>query len=227
MFLGSMSVSGNPVDYAIAFFAGILISFTPCVYPLIPVSAAYIGARGNGSKLKGLALSLTYVFGIAVTYSALGLSASLTGKLFGTISSHPLTYIIVGLIIIASGLFMLDVFTISLPNLVTLPRLKKKNYVSAFFLGLASWLLVGPCTTPALGAILAYLAAKKNIIYGATLLFSFAFGMGFILILAGTFSSLFLSFPKSGKWMVYVKKACALILLGMGVYFVVIGIRRI
>jgi thiol:disulfide interchange protein DsbD len=222
-----MSLSGSPIDYIAAFLGGLLLSFTPCVYPLIPISAGFIGVRSAGSRLKGLALSLTYVSGIAITYSLMGLLASLTGSLFGVISSHPLTNLAAGTIIIIFGLSMLDIFTLSLPNIARLPALKKGSYLSTFFLGLSSGLVIGPCLTPALGAILAYLATKKNIIYGMSLLFCFAYGMGFILILAGTFSSLLVNLPKADRWMVYIKRLAAFILLAMGAYFIYVAIRRL
>jgi thiol:disulfide interchange protein DsbD len=221
-----MSLSGNPADFFVAFLGGVAMSFTPCVYPLIPVSVGYIGASASGSKIKGLFLSLSYVTGMALTYSLLGLAAVLTGTIFGRISSHPLAYLAAGLLIILFGLSMLDVFTLSLP-IFKAPALKQKNYLGAFLLGLGSGLLVSPCLTPALGAILTYLATKKNLFYGALLLFSFAYGLGLIVILAGTFSGLLAGLPKSGKWMIYVKKACALVLIFAGVYFIFIAIRRI
>lgn len=221
-----MILSENPIDYFKVFWGGVGISFTPCVYPLIPVIIGYIGIKAGTGKFKGFTLSLSYVTGIAVTYSLLGLIASLTGKLFGKVSSHPLTHIFVGAVIILFGLSMLDVFTISVPRSVKLPALKKKSYFSTFLLGLSSGLIIGPCTAPALGAILLYLAAKKNVIYGMTLLFSFAYGMGIILILAGTFSSVLINLPKGGKWLGYVKRLGALILIGMGVFFIYAGIRR-
>lgn len=216
----------NPLTYLGAFIGGVLISFTPCVYPLIPVSASYIGAKASGSRLKGFILSFAYVSGIAVTYSILGIIASLTGKIFGTISSHPLIYITTGIIIIVFGLLMLGVFVISLPSKIKLPQVKKQNYFSAFLLGLASGLIVGPCTTPALGAILLYLTTQKNILYGATLLFTFAYGMGLLLILIGTFSSVLTGLPKSGRWQAYIEKIGAIILISLGVYFIYTGIRR-
>lgn len=219
-------LSENPVDYLKAFLGGVGISFTPCVYPLIPVIIGYIGIKAGTARLKGFTLSLTYVSGIAVTYSLLGLFASLTGRLFGTISSAPLTYIIVGAVVIFFGLSMLEVFNLSLPAIIKLPVLKESNYFSTFLLGLSSGLIIGPCTAPALGAILLYLATKKNVIYGVTVLFSFAYGMGLVLILAGTFGSLLVKLPKSGKWLVYIKRLGALILLGAGLSFIFTGIRR-
>ena len=205
---------------------GVLLSFSPCVFPLLPVTAGFIGAKSAGSRLRGFCLSLIYVTGIAVTYSILGLIASLTGKIFGVISSHPLTYLVAGLIVIVFGISMLDIFAIRIPQFIRLPQQKRQNYFSAFFLGLTSGLIIGPCITPVLGAILAYLTTKRNVVYGMTLLFSFAYGMGFLLIIAGTFSSILAGFPKSGKWMLYIKRICGLILVSAGLYFLYIAVER-
>lgn len=222
-----MILSGNPFDYVIAFFGGILVSLTPCVYPLIPISAGYIAVRADGSKIKGLILSLIYVTGIAVTYSILGLLASLSGSLFGVISANPITHITVGLIIFLFGLSMLDWIKLPQLNLGRSVNLKREGFFPVFLLGLSSGLIVSPCVTPLLGAILAYIATKKHIIYGTTLLITFAYGMGFILVIAGTFSTVLLNIPKAGRWMVYVKKTCGLILILAALYFIYDGLRRI
>lgn len=222
-----MTLSGNHVDYLTAFLGGVTLSFSPCVYPLIPISLGFIGARANGSKLKGLYLSLVFVTGVAFIYSILGLLASLTGEIFGAVSSNPIAHIFVGLVIVGFGLSMLGVFKISLPALFKLPVPKKGGYFSTFLLGLSSGLVISPCITPVLGSILFYLTTKKNILYGATLLFSFAYGMGLVLILAGTFSNILTRFPKSGRWMINIKRLWAFVLLGMGIYFIFTGIRRL
>jgi thiol:disulfide interchange protein DsbD len=222
-----MSLSGNPVGYLKAFLGGVGISFTPCVYPLIPVIAGYIGIKAGTAKFRGFTLSLTYVTGIAITYSILGLIASFTGKIFGLISAHPITHIFAGSIIILFGLSMLDIFTLPLPRLIKSPMLKEKNYLSIFLLGLSSGLIISPCTAPALGVILVYLATKQNVLYGATLLFSFAYGMGLVLVLAGTFGSLLINLPKLGRRSVYIKNLGAVVLIGMGIYFIFVTIRRI
>jgi len=222
-----MILSGSPIDYVWAFSGGIFASFTPCVYPLISVTAGFIGVNSIGSRRKGFILSFLYVTGIAITYSFLGLFASFTGQLFGAISTNPITYFIVGGAVILFGISMLDVFFIKLPNPIQLPLLKKANYWSVFIFGLISGLVVGPCLTPVLGSILAYLVTKKDLLYGTSLLFVFAYGMGLVLILTGTFSGALLNLPKPGKWMVYVKRIVALVLLIAGIYFIIKGIRRI
>lgn len=221
-----MNLSGSPLDFIFAFAAGVLVSFNPCVFPLIPVTLGYIGVSAAKSRFQGFALSMIYVTGIAVTYSMLGLIASLTGQLFGRISSSPLTYISVGAVIVVFGLSMCDLFYIPFPSIIRLPNLKKQGYFSAFILGLASGMIIGPCVSPALAAVLAYLVTKKNILYGMTLLLSFAYGMGLFLVILGTFSSISVGFLKSGRRLLFIKRISAFILIGAGVYFVFIGIRR-
>ena len=103
--------------------------------------------------------------------------------------------------------------------------MKKREYLSSFLLGLSSGFLISPCLTPVLGSILVYLATTKNILYGVTLLVSFSYGMGLILILAGTFSGLLAALPKSGSWLLYLKRISAVIIIAMGLYFLFIGIR--
>jgi thiol:disulfide interchange protein DsbD len=221
-----MTLSGSPLDYLVAFFGGVLVSFTPCIYPLIPIAAGYIGARSAGSRARGFFLSLSYVTGVAVAYSLLWILASLTGTIFGKISTHPFLRLLSGLVVILFALSLLDLFTLNLPLPVKPIQTKKQGYLPAFFLGLVSGLIVSPCLTPVLGSILVYLAAKHNLLYGGTLLFSFAFGMGSLLILIGTFSSVLLYLPKSGTWLLYIKRACAVILFSVGAYLIFTAIRR-
>lgn len=219
-----MTLSGSPLDYIFAFAGGILVSLTPCVYPIIPVTIFYISSQSGKSKVRGFVLSFVFVTGLAVTYSILGLVASIGGMIFGRISTHPVTYMIVGLIIILFGLSMFfDLWNFSWqgPKVDT----KKKGYFPAFLLGASTGLVASPCLTPALAAILTYLSVKKNILYGMSLLMAFAYGMGIILIFAGTFSSILINLPKSGKWMVYVKRIGSSVIIILGLYFIYQGIR--
>jgi len=221
-----MTLSENNLSYLTAFFGGVLLSFSPCIYPLIPVTIGFIGIKSFDAKLKSFLLSFTYVTGIAITYSMLGLTASLTGKLFGRISNHPLTNILVGSLIILFGISMLDIFPINLSNFIKFKLPSRRGYFSVLLIGLASGLLISPCLTPALGSILAYLSTRKNTFYGTTLLITFAYGMGLPLIIAGTFGTALLRSPRLNKWSVYIQKFCALVILAVGIYFVYNGLRR-
>jgi cytochrome c-type biogenesis protein len=217
---GSVSLS-----FLAVYLGGVLISFTPCVYPVIPITVAFIGARGNGSKSRGFILSLVYVAGMAVTYTILGAVAALSGKLFGQIQSNPWTYFLIGNLCVLMGLSMLDVFTFSvrMPAFITREQSRKrtKGITGSFLMGAASGLVMGPCTAPALAVILSYAATRENVAYASSLMFVFAFGMGTLLILMGTFAGLLAGIPKSGAWMVRISRIFGWILLGTGEYFLI------
>jgi len=206
-----------------AYLGGIVISFTPCTYPLIPVTVGFIGAQGSSSKLRGFFLSLFYVGGLAFTYSILGGAAALSGKLFGQMQTTPWTYFIMGNLCLIMGLSMLDVFSISLPVPQKLMKLtddkNKRGFFASFLMGAVSGVVIGPCTAPALAVLLGYVAVKTNILLGMTLLFVFAVGMGTLLIIVGTFAGVIAALPKSGEWMTKIKFIFGLILIGAAEYF--------
>lgn len=223
-----MHLSGNPFDFLIAFFGGILASLTPCVYPLIPVSAGYILGNAHNSKKKGLLLSLSYVTGIAITYSCLGILAVLTGSIFGKFSSSPAVNLVSGILILFFGLFMFDLFhfNFTLPLNSKLSAQITGSHLPALLLGMISGLMISPCLTPILASILAYLSTTKNIFYGGFLLFCFSYGMGLVFILIGTFGVAFAGLPRPGKWMAAIKKVYASIIVLSGLYFIFTAIRR-
>ncbi len=221
-----MLLSGSPFDFIYAFFGGLLASFTPCVYPLIPISAGYIVGNAQNSKIKGFLLSLFYVTGIAITYSSLGILAVLTGRIFGEFSVNPIVNLISGILMIIFGFSMFDLFHFHFTFNLKAPVHRNINYFLALLLGLVSGLMVSPCLTPILGAILAYLSTTKNIFYGGFLLLSFSYGMGIIFILIGTFGTSLTCLPKAGKWMIEIKKICAAIIVLAGAYFIFAAIRR-
>ncbi len=210
-----------------AYLGGIVISFTPCTYPLIPVTIGFIGVQESSSKLRGFMLSLFYVIGLAITYAALGAVAALSGRIFGQMQTTPWTYFIMANLCLVMGLSMLDVFNISIPVPQKLMKLNdssnKKGFLNSFLIGMVSGVVIGPCTAPALGVLLAYVAVKTNVLVGMGLLFIFAFGMGTLLIIVGTFAGFIASLPKSGEWMTKIKFISGLILIGAAEYFLYIA----
>ena len=221
-----MHLSGSPFDFIIAFFGGLLASFTPCVYPLIPISAGYIIGSAHNSRIKGLFLSLFYVTGISITYSFLGILAVLTGSIFGKFSSYPAVNLIAGVFILIFGLLMFDLHHFNFTLNLKLPAHVKGSYLYALLLGFVSGLMISPCLTPILGSILAYLAVTKNVFYAGFLLFCFSYGMGLIFILIATFGASVAGLPKPGKWMLVIKKAWAALIVLSGAYFIFTAIRR-
>ncbi len=211
--------------YLAAYLGGLLVSFTPCVYPVMPLVIAYISARGSRSRLYGFLLSLTYVLGLSLTYAVLGGISALTGRLFGTIQSSFWVAFLVANVCILMGLAMLDVFTIQIriPGFATSPQTgdMHKSVIGSFLVGITSGLLIGPCSAPVFSVLLAYVATRQNLFFGMSLLFVFALGMGTLLVAIGSFAGLMASLPKSGMWMVRIKHGCGWILIATGEYFLI------
>lgn len=213
--------TGSVLAYAAVFFGGVLVSFTPCVYPVIPITVGYIGSRSLGSRSRGFLLSLAYVVGMAVTYAALGGIAALTGSVFGGIAASPVSYLIVGNICILLALSLFDLFVIPLPSFLSSAGAVpwSGGALGALVVGMAAGLVVGPCTAPVLGALLLYVGSRHNILMGMSLLFVFALGMGALLVLLGTFSGILAGLPKSGRWLVAVKRGFGALMILAGEYF--------
>jgi thiol:disulfide interchange protein DsbD len=209
--------------YLKAFVAGVLVSFTPCIYPLIPITVSYIGGNSRGSHTEGFFLSLFYVLGTSLTYTILGSIAGLTGSLFGTIQASPWTNFIMANILIVMGLSMLDVFHFSLPGIFSSPMFtsRRRGLLGALLLGIASGIIMSPCSAPVLAVLLSYVATKQNVLFGMSLLFVYSLGMGTILIVLGTFTGIITRLPKSGPWMVGIQKGFGIIFIAMGEYFLI------
>lgn len=205
-----------------AYLGGLLASLTPCIYPMIPITAGIVGSSNiGGSKTQGFFLSLIYVTGMALTYAGLGIFAAATGRFFGTINSSPWTFLTVGVIILLLGLIMLDV--ISIPYFSTGFRTEKKGLAGVFVAGISSALVAGPCTVPVLGGLLAYVGSTQNLLLGGLLLFIFSLGMGTLLLIIGTFSGFLASMPRSGNWMAIIKKILGWMIIALSLYFFIKG----
>jgi thiol:disulfide interchange protein len=206
-----------------AFAGGILASLSPCIYPMIPIVSAYVGSRTAGEKTRGRSflLSLGYVVGMAAVYSLLGMVAALTGSFFGRISTSPWALLIVANILILFALTILEV--IPFPAWFSGRPMEPSagGIAGAFLLGASSGLVASPCTSPVLFGLLAFVATTHSVVYGGALLFAFSMGMGALLILLGTFSGLAAALPKSGPWMVGVRTALGLLMLGLAEYYLI------
>ncbi len=223
-----MQLSGNAWDYMIVFWSGVLTSFTPCIYPVIPLTAGYIAAANTrGTRSMGLILSLIYVFGLALTYCVLAVIAALTGRFFGQLQSHPLVLTGVAGLLVIFALMMLDLIPLPQGGINIQGRIRPTNILSVMLFGMTAGLAVSPCVAPILGTLLLYTASRQNIVHAISLLFIFSYGIGASLILVGTFSGLIGYLPRSGPWLTRVKQVCAVILfLGAG-YFLIQAVRQI
>ncbi|MGE4234214.1 MAG: cytochrome c biogenesis protein CcdA [Bacteriovoracia bacterium] len=210
----------------LAYLGGIFSSFTPCIYPMIPITIGFIGGARKDSVKKDNFLIIFFVLGMASVYTALGIAASLSGKIFGTLTNSTGWYLTIGIVMILSSLWTFEIIKFD-PNTILSRFLHKKNPVppqatllGAFVLGSTSGFIASPCTTPVLTTILSYIATEQSVAFGAVLMMAFALGLGTILVLLGSFAGLLKHLPKSGAWLNRVKVLSGLIILAMGEYFI-------
>jgi thiol:disulfide interchange protein DsbD len=222
--------AGSPVAYAVAFLGGLLTSFTPCTYPILPVTVGYLGSRTGGSRFRIILVSGAYALGMALTYAALGMLAGMTGRMFGEVTASPLSYLVMGNVCILLSLSLFDVFRLPTPGF--LYRLggsagEGGTLRGGFLVGVCSGVVVGPCTAPVLGGLLLYVGSSGHPLFGATLLFAFALGMALPVVLLGMFAGLLAGMPRSGAWLEKVKKGFGVILLLAGEYLLLEAGKRL
>jgi thiol:disulfide interchange protein DsbD len=206
----------------IAFLAGLLTSLMGCVYPLIPVVVAVIGARETRSKLGALGISGVYVLGMCVLYTALGLIFAGLGRVFGSWMSSIWVVGFIVIFFVVLGLAMAKIINLELllyPLQQRLGRVGGKGVAGAFLAGLVSGLVMAPCTGPVLSVILIFIAKFQSFFFGFWLLFLFSLGAGFLFLVVGTFSGIMAHLPKSGVWMEVIQTSFAMIMIGMALYF--------
>jgi thiol:disulfide interchange protein DsbD len=219
--------AGSPLAYAISFLGGLLVSFTPCTYPVLPVTVGYIGSRALGSRRRAFLLSGAYAVGMASTYAAIGMAAALTGRVFGEVTAHPVSYLVLGNVCILLALSLFDVFHFPTPAFLSSPAGANGGAGGAFVVGMVSGVVVGPCTAPVLGGLLLYVGSSGHPVFGATLLFTFALGMTLPVVVLGTFTGLLARLPRSGAWLASVKYGFGILLLLAGEYLLVEAGKRL
>lgn len=207
----------------VLFLAGVLTSLTPCIYPMIPITASVISGTARKGQARGrtVGLTLTYVLGMALLYASLGLVAGLTGSLFGAISTNPWALLAVGNLLLLFSLFMMDVLPVPAPRglLSWAGNRAGGSYAAVFLLGASSGVVAAPCGAPAFAVVLTWVAASQAGIMGFAYLFSFSLGMTAILVVVGIFSGSVARLPRSGRWMVWVKKGAGIVMIAVAQYY--------
>ncbi|MCH2469469.1 MAG: sulfite exporter TauE/SafE family protein [Gemmatimonadetes bacterium] len=208
---------------AVLFGAGVLTSLTPCVYPMIPITAAVIAgsSRDDQPKSRTVALTLTYAVGLATLYAVLGALAGLSGQIFGTVSASPWALFAIGNMLVLFALTMLDVLPVPVPRrlLEYASQSGGGSYGAVFGMGAMSGVVAAPCGAPAFAVVLTWVAATEAGLMGFVYLFVFSLGMTALLVAVGLFSGTVALMPRSGAWMVWVKRGAAVLMLGMAEYY--------
>ncbi len=211
---------GILVTMLLVFLGGLALNLTPCVYPMIPITISYFGGQSQGKKGSILAHAILYVVGMAITYSVLGVLAAMTGGLFGAALQYPPVLIGIALVMVALALSMFDVYELRMPAFLNrLAGTSQKGFVGTLLMGLTVGIVAAPCIGPFVLGLLTYVGNKGNPVLGFVLFFILAIGMGLPLMVLGAFSGSIKKLPRSGAWMIWVRKIFGFILLAMAVFF--------
>ena len=207
------------------FAAGLVTSITPCVYPMIPITAGILGGAGaaSRSRRRQVAYTLLYALGLALVYASLGVLAGLTGTLFGTVSANRWAYVAMGSFLLVAALAMLDVFPVSAPARLVgwASKFGGESPWSVFLMGATSGLVAAPCGAPAFAAVLTYVGGTGSAVLGFVYLFVFSLGMTALLIAVGLSAGTLAALPRAGRWMVWIKKGAGVLILVMAEYYFV------
>jgi len=216
------ALAGSSVVGALLIFfaAGFLTSLTPCVYPIYPVVITFMGGTEKRSRAHTVVLAVTYVAGMAVVYTALGVLAGVLGRAFGTLTQAWWSYGLVGLILVVFGLSMLGLYNIQMPQTLTRaagggPR---RGLGGALFMGAMSAVVAAPCAAPVVGSAMAWIGQQGRVGLGAAVMFAFSLGLGALLVIMGIFAGLATQ-ARGGVWTDYVKKGFGVAMVALGLYF--------
>jgi thiol:disulfide interchange protein DsbD len=201
------------------FFGGLALNLTPCVYPLIPITVSYFGGRRQKGKVHTLIHGLVYILGLALTNSALGVSAALSGGMLGSALQHPVVLIFVAGILVTLGLSFFDIWEFRLPAALT--RMASKSYggyPGTFLMGLTLGIVAAPCLGPFILGLLTYVGQRGDPLLGLLCFFVLSIGLGLPLSVLGIFSSTIHRLPVSGDWLNWVRRFLGWVLVGMAAY---------
>jgi thioredoxin:protein disulfide reductase len=205
-----------------ALVGGLLVSLTPCVYPMIAITVSVFGAKEAKSRKEAMLLSTCFVLGIVVLFTSMLVAAALTGSVFGSVLSNKWVLAAIAVVFVTLAASMFGAFEMVLPASVMqkLSGVGGIGYGGAFLLGLVSGLVAAPCTGPVLTGIILWIGKTQNVALGALVGATFSVGLGIPFWLVGTFA---VALPKAGKWMVGVKSFFGIVMLVVAFYFLKSG----
>lgn len=203
------------------FLGGMALNLTPCVYPLIPITVSYFGGRSSKGKGETFTHGLCYVGGLALTNSSLGVIAALTGGLMGAMLQNPLVLATVAVILLVFASSMFGFWELRLPHGLTQAATKSyTGYFGSIFMGITLGVVAAPCIGPFVLGLLTWVAGMGNPYLGFLVFFTLSVGLGLPLFLLALFSGQLDRLPRSGEWMIWVRKLMGWVLVGMAAYFI-------
>ena len=218
-----IALANLPIIYIIliAFAIGIAASFTPCIYPMIPITLGILQSQASPSVGRNFLLATSYVFGIATVYATLGYFAATTTLILGQWLANPWFISVLILLFLYLAFSMFGFYEIYVPKVMRGGKTVKVkgSLLYSFAFGAISGTAASPCLTPPLALLLGFVAKRGNPLVGFFTLFAFALGLGLLLIVVGTFSNTITNLPRAGAWMNEIKKFFGFLLLGVSIYF--------
>jgi thiol:disulfide interchange protein DsbD len=203
------------------FVGGIALNLTPCVYPLIPITVSYFGGRTDQNQGKLLIHGACYIGGLSVTNSLLGVTAALTGGLMGAMLQSPIVLIAVAAILVFFATSLLGFWELRLPSGLTQAASKSySGYFGSLFMGTTLGVVAAPCIGPFVLGLLTWVAGMGNPGLGFLIFFTLSIGLGLPLFILAMFSGKLDQLPRSGEWMVWIRKLMGWVLVGMAAYFI-------
>jgi thiol:disulfide interchange protein DsbD len=220
---------GSPLTaFPLIFLAGVFTSLNPCIYPMIPITAAIVGGQTVGEtappRWRTTLLTAAYVTGLASVYATLGLIAGLTGTLFGSISTNPSLYFLMANVLVLGALAMFDVIPIRLPAALSARAASAGTagrVSGAFIMGAVSGLVAAPCGAPVMAAILTWVGTQGSPTLGFFYLLAFSFGMCTLLVAVGLSSGTLSRLPRAGGWMLWIKRGFGVLMLAVAEYYLI------
>lgn len=204
------------------FIGGLGLNLTPCIYPLIPITISYFGSQTNKSKSESIISGVFYAIGMAITYTALGLIAALTGGLFAEFMQKPIVLVGIALIFILLSLSMFGLYEIQMPQKLTITGSKtRKGFFGSFVMGLFVGVIAAPCIGPIILSLLIHVGQVGKPLYGLLLFGTLSLGLGAPYVVLAAFSNSLSKLPRSGEWMIGVKIIFGLILIGVALYYLI------
>ncbi len=203
------------------FAGGMALNLTPCVYPLIPITFSYFGGKSGQGQGSLLVHGFFYLAGLALTNSSLGLAAALTGGLMGGLLQNPLVLVVVAAILVFFATSLFGLWELRLPGSLTQAASKSyAGYFGSLFMGLTLGLVAAPCIGPFVLGLLTWVASLGSPWLGFLVFFTLSLGLGLPLFILAMFSGSLEKLPRSGEWMLWVRKLMGWVLVGMAAYFI-------
>jgi thiol:disulfide interchange protein DsbD len=214
-----LSRRGFPFVLLLLFAGGLALNLTPCVYPVIPLTVSFFGGQAQGNTSRRFRLAALYVLGMATMYSALGVAAALSGKLFGAALQSPWVLVGVAAVLVALALSMFGLYDIRVPTSLMQKAGARAGAAGAYAMGLLVGVVAAPCVGPFVLGLLAFVATRQSAPLGFLFFFVLALGLGLPYLFLAAFSGSLSRLPRAGEWMEGVKKIFGWILLAMAAYF--------